>query len=127
MGGIALLLICVLFFALINIQMIIKMFNPAEFTVIIEGDTLVIRRNRKEKLSVTSMKTKKIFLVRQLGDIVIIGIYEEEPGFLSSGKGYRVPLAFIPQEQVSNFIRLLQDFYGKDRLLALTSVTSPLG
>lgn len=127
MVGIALLLICVLFFALINIQMIIKMFNPAEFTVIIEGDTLVIRRNRKEKLSVTSMKTKKIFLVRQLGDIVQIGIYEEGPGFLSSGKGYRVPLAFIPQEQVSNFIRLLQDFYGKDRLLALTSVTSPLG
>lgn len=126
-AGIGILIICVLFVALINIQMIIKMFNPAEFIVDVEGATLIIRRNGKERLSITSMKTKKILLVRQFGDIVQIGIYEKEPGFLSSGKGYRVPLAFIPQEQISDFVRLLQTFYGKERLLALTSVTSPLG
>lgn len=113
-----------LLFVLINLRMIIKMFKPAEYVVKTKNDTLSIIRNGTEKFSITSQKTSKIVPYQYGGDyggdIIGIIICEEIPKGLSLGKKYNARFVFVPQDEVLGLFKLLNDFYGEQRLSELT-------
>lgn len=96
------------FFLIINIPAIIRMFKPAVYLVKIQQGTLTVSRNQEEKFSISLQDIKKIVFYRHAGTITHVGIYKEAPDFFSSGKGYHLPLAYIPQKEIEELARLLQ-------------------
>ena len=96
------------FFLLINLATIIKMFKPAEYLVKIQEGTLTVSRNKEEKFSIALQDIKKIVFFRHAGTITGVTIYKEAPDIFYSGKGYNLPLAYIPQKEIEELAGLLQ-------------------
>lgn len=116
-AGLIILAIAIGVFLLVNITTILMIFKPAEYHVVIKNDKLIITCNEKEMLSLTSQETRKIIVYRQDSDIEGIGIYEVEPDNFSAGVGYRLNLSYIPNGEIIELVKLLELFYGQDRLL----------
>ena len=107
--------ICILFFLLLNIPLIKRIFKPAEYVVEANNGTLTITRNGEEKLTITSQNTNKIVLNRHRRETIGMVIFLEEPDLNSQREGHPINLSFIPKEEKQEFLNLLVSFYGEER------------
>lgn len=116
-SGLIVLAIAIGVFLLVNTATILKALKPAKYNVMTENGILTITCNGKEKLSITPQYTNRIIIYRHDNDLEGIGIYEVEPNALSDGVGYKLDLSYIPNDEIRELLRLLELFYGRDRLL----------
>lgn len=115
-SGLIVLAIAIVVFLLVNTATILKALKPAKYNVMTENGILTITCNGKEELSITPQYTNKIIIYHHDSELEGIGIYEVEPNILSNGVGYRLDVSYIPIAEIKELLKLLELFYGHDRL-----------
>ena len=109
--GIALFVFSLLFYLLLNIRIIKRIFAPRQYKVTVDGDNLVIERNGKNEVSISGDQITFFKIYMQGKTILSLRIdYTDDNSYT---KRYVLPLDFITRDKCNEFLQVVDKFYSQ--------------